>query len=219
MTRTLTAALAFASLAIAVPAAAQALAEGKSVGATKAFRYLDKFLEVPAAQRSKIRVNFYLLRNGAPAVGLHPVLVDGDVRTPLPLAASGRFELLPTLEQMQRKPQLVVDAPADAKLSNRIEIEAIVNSGPDIDAAEVTAAIRQVGGVVRATVGALAVLMPAVRASFPGGGSGVAINASGGETPLPVVGGVPVFDPAVQKGAVRLHFTRTPSKVDLTPAG
>ncbi|CAN5240533.1 hypothetical protein BH09PSE2_BH09PSE2_15870 [soil metagenome] len=186
MTRTLIAAAAAASsltLAIAAPALAQApaaaAAEGKSVGATKAFRYLDKFLEVPASQRSKIRVNFYLKRDGRAAVGLHPVLVDGDQRTPLPLSASGRFERLPTLDQLRRKPTLVIDAPADAKLSNKVEIEAEVKRGTEIDAAEVTEAIRQVGGVVRSTVGALAVLMPAVRASFPGAGSGVAINASG----------------------------------------
>ena len=207
-------------VAAAAPATASAQApDVKTVQVTKVFRYLDKFLEVAPDKRSKIRVNFYLRRGSGSAAGLHPVLIDGDQRIPLPLSADGRFERLPTLDQLNRKVMFSVEAPAGVKLSNKVEIEAVVKRGPEMDAAEVTEAIRQVGGVVRATVGALAVLMPAVSASFAGAGSGVAINASGAETPLPVVAGAPVFDPSGQKGAVRLRFTRTPSKVDLTPAG
>jgi hypothetical protein len=206
--------------ALAGPAAAQEAQTPaqKTVQATKVFRYLDKFYQVSPADRSKLKVSFYLRDGTRSAYGHHPVLVDGDQRTPLPLAPDGRFERLPTLEQLLRKPLLVIDAPPDARFHNDIEITAAIKPAQEIDAAEVKLAIGQVGAVLRDTVGALAILAPPIRASFPGAGWGVAVSASGAQTPLPTVGDIPVYDPGVQRNAVKLRFAHPPLKVDLTPA-
>ena len=192
----------------------------KVVQVTKVFRYLDTFLEVPLEQRSKIKVVFQLMRDGKPAVGLHPVLLDGDQRIPLPLSATGRFERLPTLDQLNRKLKLSVDAPADAKLGIGIAIESAVPPAQEMSAPDVATSISQVNGTVKSAVGALSILAPKfVRASFTGAGSGVAIAADGRQTPLPLgKKGAPIFEPAVQKGAVKLRFAKVPSKVNLLPA-
>ena len=205
--------------ATALPAVAQeAGAPGqKTVQATKVFRYLDRYFETPAADRSKLRVVFILTKDGRPAVGYHPVLIDGDQRTPLPLAADGRFERLPSLEQLRRKPMVAIDAPTDAKFGATIDIQSTVRPAQEMDAREVALSIQQVGRVTHDVVGALSILMPSVGASFPGGGAGVAIFASGAETPLPTRHGAPFYDPGATKGAVKLRFSRTPSKVDLAP--
>ena len=192
----------------------------KVVQVTKVFRYLDTFLEVPFEQRSKIKVVFQLLRDGSPAPGLHPALIDGEQRIPLPLSATGRFERLPTLDQLHRKLKLMVDAPQDAKLGMNITIESAVPPAQEMSAADVATSIAQVNGTVKSAVGALAILAPKfVKASFPGGGSGVAITADGRQIPLSTgKKGAPTYQPDVQKGAVKLRFSRTPSKVDLLPA-
>lgn len=215
--KSIAAALVVCGLMAAAPAHAQGT-EQKTAPATKVFRYLDKFLAVSPDKRSKIRVLFYLKKDGRPASGYHPVLIDGDTRTPLPLAADGRFERLPTLEQMLRKPTLAIDAPTEARFNAEVQIQSTVKLAQEIDAREVVASIRQVNGVLRDTVGALAILAPSIRASFPGAGSGVAINASGVQTKLPNgPDGSPIYDPNVQRNAVTLRFANPPKRVDLTP--
>lgn len=218
-------AIAASTVAQAGPSKAQAPIPGapagqKAVKASRAFRYLDVFLKVPAADRSKIRVNFYLRHDGRPAAGYHPVLYQGGAQTPLPLDASGRFLRTPTLAQLRDKDAfIVIDAPSDANFSAGVAIEANLKPAQEMNAQEVDASLRSVGVVLQKAVGPLAFMAPAfTRASFPQAGSGVAISAAGAETPLPLDHGAPVYDPTVQRGAVRLRFEHVPSKVDLSPA-
>ena len=192
----------------------------KAVKASRAFRYLDVFLRVPASDRSKIRVNFYLRHDGRPAAGFHPVLHQGGAETPLPLDGAGRFLRTPTLAQLQDKDAyIVIDAPPEANFAASVAIEANVRTAQEMSAQEVEGSLRSIGAILQRAVGPLAFMAPAfTRATFMGAVSGVAISGSGAETPLPLDHGNPVWDTSVQKGVVRLRFARTPSKVDLSPA-
>lgn len=214
-----------AAPAIAAPQKPQPAIPGappgqKAVKASRAFRYLDMFLKVPAADRSKIRVNFYLHHDGRPAAGYHPVLHQGGVETPLPLDASGRFLRTPNLAQLKDKDAfIVIDAPPEASFNASISIEANVKPAQEMSTAEIDASLRSIATVLQKAVGPLAFMAPPfTRATFAQAGSGVAISASGAETALPLDHGAPVYDTGVQRGAVRLRFTRTPSKIDLSPS-
>lgn len=228
MTRILLLSLAAAALlAGAVPArAAEAPMVGpegqKAVKASRAFRYLDVFLKVPPAYRSKIRVSVYLRHDGKPAVGYHPVLIQsGGQRTPLPVNAQGRLETLPTLEQLQDKGALLtIDAKPEESFSAGLSIEPNMRPAQEMSAAQIDESLRSIPVILQKAVGPLAFLAPAfTRASFPRAVSGVAVSADGKETPLPTnEAGAPVYDMGGQKGAVRLRFAHVPARVELSPA-
>ena len=89
-----------ALLALTV-AAAPAAAADKLADVKKVLPYLDAYLKLPPAERSRFTVAYCMRQDGKPLTA--PLwLVDGGERTPLPLRADGRLERLPTLAQYQR---------------------------------------------------------------------------------------------------------------------
>ena len=82
-------------------AALPAAASDKLVDPKKVFRYLDEYQKLPAAERSRFRINYYLHVGPQPLTA--PVwLVEGAKKTQLPLRATdGRVERLPTSAQLE----------------------------------------------------------------------------------------------------------------------
>ena len=198
-------------------AAGAAMAQGgKVVPAGKVFVYLESFLKVPAQERLRTRVTYALLRDGKPAGGVKATLVEASgARTPLPIAADGRFERVPTLAQLQGDAKIEFEAPADAKFGLNMKIEPVLKPASEYDVAELRAVVDSTNRVIGKAAGPMAMLAPKMAGlAFPGATSGVAIGADGKTLPLPVEGKSPVFRHSEFKSATRIRLSATPSRVE-----
>ena len=203
--------LAAAALLLAAPSA---FAANKTIPAARLFRYYDKYLSLPAAERSHFTVAYYLRQDGhgltAPAW-----MVEGERRTPLPMRADGRILRLPTPSELTAgKVEIGLDE--SAKLGLVLGPEPVIAPSADLDAHELDLAIVQAGAGMKKMAGIMALAVPPVRqVAFPGAPSGEIEFADGRRAPLPMVNGAPTYTPASQPGARRIHLTRVPAKLDM----
>lgn len=207
--------LALALASAAVPGAA---AE-RQVEAGKMFQFADKYLALPAAQRTQFTPTYQVIAVGAPLSAVRLAYVTPAGRTPVPLRADGRLERLPSDAEFRGK--LWVDTPDGVKLRMRMSMACTLAPAREIAAARLTGCIDQVNGAVRKMAGPLSLLAPRFdRVSFPGAAGG-AVVAEGGRRPLPVQEGDAVFEPAAWKGARAVTFDRPPQSVlpDEKPKG
>jgi len=208
--------LAVALALVATLDAGAATAQERLVDADKIFALLDKFYAMPPADRSLLAVRYNIMRDGKPAPDLHAFLVVGGKRTPIPVAADGKVERLPTSAELAAHAQVAIDAPPTVKFSNRLSLDTAIPPAPEVNAATCAQAIAQANDAVRRAAGVMAMLAPKVKAAtFVGAGSGVAVLADGKTLPLPLIGGAPAYDPDAIKGARTIRLARTPSLISL----
>ncbi len=197
-------------------AAGGAAAQERLVDAVRIFAMLDRFYAMPPADRSLLAVRYNVMRDGKPAPDLHAVLVVGQKRTPIPIAADGRIDRLPTPTELAAHAQVAIDAPPSAKFSSRLSLDTAIAPAPEVSAASCAQAIAQANAVIRKAAGVMAMLAPKVKAAtFVGAGSGVAVLADGRTVSLPLVGGAPAYDPEVIKDARSIRLGRAPSVISL----
>lgn len=198
------------ALALAPPAAAT---DGKQVDAKKVFPYLEAYLKLPAADRSRFRLAYYFRSNGKPLTA--PAwLVDGAQRQPLIIRPDGRAERPPTLAQLERG-KVQIDVEPGSKVGVNMSVEPTLTPAKDMDARELAAALSQASTGVRKALGVLAMAMPKLEVIlFHGVTTGEAELADGRRMALPVVKGVVTFDPAKLAGAKMLRFARAPGRVE-----
>lgn len=199
-----------AMVAVSTPAMAEKIAP-----AAKAFPYLEKFLKVPAAERSRLRLGYVLTRDGKPLSNLKAALIEANgTRTPLPVDGAGGFERLPSLAQLEAGARLSLDLPQDAKVGTMMNFSTQLKPAVDYEAADLAATVDQAGGVIGKVAGPAALLAPKMTGvTFAKAQSGVAIFADGRTQPLPSLQDTPYFRPDDFKGAVRVKLTKTPIKV------
>jgi hypothetical protein len=200
------------ALAIATPALAE-----KPAPATKVLPFLDKFLKVPSAERSRLKVTYAVRRDGKPIPNLKATLVEaGGARSPMPINADGYFERLPTLAQLQAGAILAFDVPEDTKLGSAMNIGTQLKPATEYDVKELAATVGEANAVIGKAAGPMAMMAPKMSGvTFPGAESGVAVFDDGHAQPLPEVRETPYFRPADFKGAVRVKLTKSPTKVAL----
>lgn len=203
------------ALASAIPSAAQA-ADGKIAPATKVFSFLEAFLKVPPAERSRIKLTYALMRDGKRATGVKATLVEANgTRTPLPIDGEGRFERTPTLAQLQAKAQVGFDVPADAKLGSTMLLDPTLKPAAEYDVRELVATVEESNKAIRKAAGPMALMAPQMDGlKFLAADSGVAIFSNGSSKPLPASAGGVVFEPGQFKGASRVRLAKTPTAVD-----
>jgi hypothetical protein len=201
-----------AVLAVSSPALAE-----KSAEATKVLPFLDKFLKVPAAERTRVKVSYAIRRDGQPAPRLKATLVERNgVRTPLPVNADGFIERLPTLAQLDGGSAIVFDVPTDAKLGTAMSFGTQLKASADYDARELAATVNEANAVIGKAAGAMAFMAPKMTGvAFPKAEAGVIVFADGHTQSLPESKNDPYFRPADHKGAVRVKLTKSPTKVAL----
>jgi hypothetical protein len=198
------------ALAIATPALAE-----KTAPANKVLPFLDKFLKVPPAERSRLKLSYALRRDGKPVPNLKATLIEaGGARSPLPIGAEGFFERLPTLAQLDAGASVSFDVPEDTKLGTAMIFGTQLKPATDYDAKELVATVNEANTVIGKAAGPLAMMAPKMSGvAFPKAESGVAVFADGHTLPLPQAQEVPYFRPADFKGAVRVKLTKSPTKV------
>lgn len=181
----------------------------------KGFPYLEQYLKLPAAERDRFALAYYLSRDGKPAAGVKVSIVDGAAHTPVSIGPKGRMERLPTLAQLQSKSaKVVIDAPEGAKLSLTLSVEPTVRPAAEMSAADLAASVAQAARGAKKAAGLIGFAVPKLqKIRIYGGAGGQAVFADGSARPLPVEKGAAVFEPAVLKGAAKLRFTTAPERL------
>ncbi len=199
-----------AALALAGPAAAAA----KVVDANRVFPFLDVYLKIPPADRSRFRLVYAFRSAGKPLAA--PVwLIDGGTRTPIPLRTDGRADRLPTLAQLDRS-KIEVGVDAAVKISIDMTLEPTTALATELDARELAAAIAQASTGVRKGAGIMALAIPKMQAvEFHGVASGEVEFADGRRAPLPIKEGRPTYNPATQPAAKTVRFPKPPTRITI----
>ena len=210
--------LLFALTALAAPTAALA-APKDPVKLAKVVPYLELYLKLSPADRTRFSLAYYIVSNNKPILGLHAWIIDGATRTPLALGADGQVLHLPTLAQLGGQATVQFDVPADMPLKPRLELHAATPPATQVDAAALQASITQAGDAVKKMAGAMAFAAPKITAAqFPGAGSGQAVLAAGRAVPLAPGKYGPLYDPAKEPGAKTITLAKAPSRILLTPS-
>jgi hypothetical protein len=206
--------LALAAL-LALAAAWPAAAADKISDTDKVFPFLEAYLRLPPAERSHFTMQYYFHIGPQPLTA--PVwFLDGDNRAPIPLRADGRLQRLPSLEEVKRYGKVAVGVDEKTKLGITIGIEPIVAPATELDARELAAAIAQAAVGQKKVGGIMALAMPKLQEiAFIGAASGEVEFADGRRAPLPLVKGVPTYNPTTLPNARRLRFPKAPSKLDM----
>ncbi|MFI4973262.1 MAG: hypothetical protein ACHP84_01850 [Caulobacterales bacterium] len=211
------------AVALAFPGLARA-DEVQSFKLSKAFAYLDKFLGLPAAMRTRFNVVYYAMRDRKPAPDLQGVIVEADGRrTPLQLDHDGRVVSMPTLGLLRSDAKLEAAAAPGVKLGLRLELHPNVALSPHPDPAALAQSLAQANAAIATLAGAMSFAAPKLTAAiFVQAGSGQAILANGKIAPLPLgagrfAAGQPYFEPAATPGAKALTLARTPARISLSP--
>lgn len=195
--------------------AGQAFAKSKAVEIGKLFPYLDLYLGIPAADRSRFSLAyFFKVESGGPLT-LTLIGPDGG-RTPLPLGGDGRITRLPTLAEIKGKSKVEMTAPEGSKFKLEMMMLAKVAPAATLNAADLAAAVAQCSAAIKAKAGLIGFAAPKIkRVTLRGAGSGSAVDAKGVSKPLPLVAGSPSYDPELMPGVVTLKLARAPSRIEL----
>ena len=215
MTTTRRAALTGLGALLPLSLAGEAFAKSKGVEAGKLFPFLDLFLSIPAADRTKFTLAyFYKVEAGGPLT--FTLVGPGGARTPLPLGPDGRVTRLPTLADLKAKATIEMDAPTGSKFKGQMMMLARTPPAATMDAGELAAAVAQCQKAIKAKAGLIGFAAPKVkRVVLHGAGSGTAVDAKGAARPLPVIAGAPSYDPELMAGMVTLKLARAPSRIEL----
>lgn len=209
--------LAVAGLGLALIAAATpASAREKIIPAEKLFPYLDRFMKVPAQERSRMRLRYLLRSEGKPMGGVKVSLLEANgATTVLPVGEDGEFDRLPTLAQLNSKARVVVDVPADKKFSISMMPAPVLKLAQEYDARELALTVLESNAAMRKAAGpGLSLMVPKLPGiGFIGAQGGQVVYGDGRNAALDIVGGVPVFYPEAHKGAARVKLSRAPTRV------
>lgn len=215
MTTTRRAALTGLAALLPLALAGEAMAKSKAIEIGKLFPFLDLYLGIPAADRTRFTLAyFYKMEAGGPMT-MTLVAKDGT-RTPLPLGPDGRVNRLPTLAEIKSKAMIELNAPDGSKFKGQMMMLAKVSPAATMSVTELNAAVTQCQAAIKAKAGLIGFAAPKIkRVVLHGAGSGTAIDAKGASRPLPVIAGAPSYDPELMPGMVTLKLARAPSRIEL----
>ena len=189
-------------------------ADEKVVPPTKVYPYLEAFLKVPPAERSRVRVDYYLMKDGKPAQGVQAwfVMTNGT-RTAAPIGADGKLLRIPNLGELDSGMQVAFNLDKAAKMGIRLEL------GPALHPAqELARSVGEANRVIAKAAGAMALVAPKMaQVVCIGAPNGVAVLGNGATQPLAVFHGQAAYNPFVVKGAVKVRLAKAPSKLEFAP--
>jgi len=185
--------------------------------ARKLFPYLDAYLSLPPAERSRFSMAYRALMDGKPAVGLQLVLADGAQRAVLPIDAFGRIGRQPSLAQLRSDAAKVeITGPQGHKFGLALDMEPAVAPATEIDAQALALACEQATAAARKAAGVMGFAAPRLdRVVFEGASGGQALTAQGRTVALQVVKGWPVYARAALPDDRTLRFSRAPRRLTL----
>lgn len=212
--------LAAAAVASA-PALAQAPSAERSVEISKVFAHYDKYLKLPAAERSLWDLSYRLTLDDNAPTGAKVWYVRGGARTPIAVAADGRLSPTPTLADYQNKTMIAVAAPGSSKYGVRLEVVPKAPPAARVDAQTLAASAVQATRGAKKAAGLIGLAVPKFERVYFAGATGAVVETPAGAKPLPVEGAnkTPYFDPKAWPGATVVAFEKAPTRMLLAPAG
>jgi hypothetical protein len=218
VTRRILRRLALAPL-LSLAVAGSAFAEAKQFPLDKAFPYLEGYLKLPPAERTRFVLGYRLMGEARAIQSVRMALLDKGGTIPVAISPDGRLERLPTLQQIQDHAQLSIAAAKGSRIGIALSVEPTAKPAREMDAGELAATLVQAQAGEEKVAGLFAFAVPKLtRVAFEGVAQGEAVGADGRARPLPVEKGRLVFDPAALKGAKTLRFPGAPTHVLLVPA-
>jgi hypothetical protein len=201
-----------------LPGAAFAAEKMAPIG--KIFPYLDAFLKMPAGERTHVRVDYYVLRDGKPPVGLQAWFVaPNGQRSPANLTADGRFLRIPTLAELQGGLQVAFNADAGAKMGIRLELGPAAHPAQEMEAHELAVSIDEVNRVIGKAAGPMSLVAPKMaQVVCVGAPNGLAVFPDGHTQPLGVFKGQAAYNPLSVRGATKVRLIKPPSRLVFAPA-
>jgi hypothetical protein len=199
--------------------AGRAFAAEKTAPIGKIFPYLDAFLKVPQGERSHVRVDYYVLRDGKPPVGLQAWFVaPNGQRSPANMTGDGRFLRIPTLAELQSGLQVAFNVDAGVKMGIRLELGPAVHPAQEMEARELAVSIDEVNKVISKAAGPMSLVAPKMaQVICVGAPNGVAVFPDGHTQPLAVFRGQAAYNPFAVRGAARVRLIKPPSRLVFAP--
>jgi hypothetical protein len=205
--------------AVTVVATATPLrAEEISVPVGKAFPFLENFLKLPPAEKTRFRMVYAPRFDGKPLPAQKATLVEANgTRTPLPIGADGYYERTPTLAQL-KDARVLLDGPKGAKFGTTMSFVTTLKPSTEYEVRELVATVDETNATIRKNAGPAAMLAPKMGGiAFRDGEGAVAVYPDGRTKPLPAFRNTPVFWPEDFAGAARVRLTKAPSTVRFAP--
>lgn len=211
-------AAALALSVVVVPANAQAPVE-RPIEVGKVFPYYDRYLKLPAADRTRWSLSYRLMVSDKPATGVKLWYSGAAGRTPVSISPDGRVSPLPTPEQIKAK-TMIAAAPVGTKFSVNLDVVPSIAPAAVLDARELAAAADQATRGAKKAAGPLGLAVPRFERIWFNGASGGTVETPTGVKPLPTRGAkaTPYFDPAAWPGATEVRFQTAPVRLLLGPA-
>ncbi|MBW8881155.1 MAG: hypothetical protein JF615_06950 [Asticcacaulis sp.] len=186
--------------------------------AADAFPGLQKFLNLPAAERSQVNIYYNLRIKHCDASQVRATLTAGGKETVLHIAGDGRVTPLPTRDQLNGGATLSMAMPATCTIGPKIKVYSTQPAGRTYDAKGLALGIKQGNNAMGKIAGALAVTLKKLdRVYFIGGGGGT-VEVGGQQKSLPVTSddseypaGTPYFVPSQFPGATKITLSRPAS--------
>ena len=202
----------------AVPALAQNGMITNTGKASDAFPGLQKFLNLPAAERSQVNVYYNLRIKHCDASQVQATLNAAGKSVPLSIARDGRVTPLPTRDQLNNGATLTMTMPQTCTIGPKIKVYSTQPAGRAFDAAGLSQGIRQGNSAMSKIAGALAVTLKKLdRVYFVGSNDGT-VEVNGQAKPLPKTTaggeyptGTPFFVPSDMPGATKITLNRPAS--------
>ena len=209
--------LAIAALAVAAAGPAIAADAPEGIPAKKLFPFLDLYLGIPPADRTRFVMAYYLRQNGKPATGVTLTLISaGGARSAIPLGPDGRLQRTPALADLMDGKITLVKADPASKFQLSMELQPTTRMADTLPAAELAAAIAQCKAAIKARAGMIGFAAPKIeQVTFAGVPAGTAVFADGRTAALPLYKGMPAWDPAAMAGVASLKFAKAPSRAML----
>lgn len=190
----------------------------QTASANDLFQGLQKFLNLPASDRSQVNIFYRLRIKHCDASQVSLSMTAGGQTTPLRIASDGRVSPLPTREQLNGGATVAISGPESCSVNPKIVVYSPQPAGRTYDAAGLALGVRQGNAAMGQIAGVLAFGMAKLdRVYFVGGGSGT-VTIGGQSKPLPRTGaaeeypaGTPYFVPSDMPGATSITLSDTPS--------
>ncbi|MDP1632460.1 MAG: hypothetical protein Q8L66_13675 [Caulobacter sp.] len=206
----------FAAAAVAGLVAGPALAADgpEMIAAKKLYPFLDLYLSLPAANRSRFMMAYYLRSNGKPVTGDALTLISaGGGRSTIPLGDDGRLLKLPSPADLKDGQVAIARPSAATRFQLNMEMQPVLRLAEIVSADEAAAAIAQCRTAIKAKAGIIGFAAPKIeQVIFAGVTSGTAVFSDGRTAPLPLYRNMPAYDPAVLADVASLKFARAPAR-------
>jgi hypothetical protein len=176
----------------------------------KAFPYLSDYLTMPAAQRDRFRLVYFIRGKDKKPTPKIELVRSGNI-TPVRLGPNGRVMDVPDLALLRSDARFVATPKGQAAIGMRVE--PILPRTTSLDAAMARESVTETTAAIKKYAGMLGFAVPAIKGiAFEGAGSGRAVFADGSKIALKTVGKAVVYlsNDAKMKEAVRIELDRMP---------